>query len=164
MDSESEIRSVIEEKIPEAGSVAMFNKLSKMADEFMRTVQELKAQASSSRQGKAESLRLPEHKSRKRSLNFSPPRGGRVLVPATQDDDEMETDSLSSHTYRPRKRLLAPWKLILVKQKSKSSKQEVMQEFSDIAESDLLKSGFSAETRAPANGLGGFKPAQVIMF
>ena len=76
----------------------------------------------------------------------------------------MESDSLSSHTSGPSKRLLAPWKLILVKQKSKSSKQEVMQEFSDIAESDLLKSGFSAETRAPANGLGGFKPAQVIMF
>ena len=41
LDSESEIQSVIEQSIPEAGSVAMFNKLSKMADEFMRTVKQL---------------------------------------------------------------------------------------------------------------------------
>ena len=86
-----------------------------------------------------------------------------MFVPATQEDDDMESDSLSSHTSRPRKRLLAPWKLILVKQKSKSSKQEVMQEFSEIADNDLLKSGFSEEIRSSADGLGGFKPAQVII-
>ncbi len=75
----------------------------------------------------------------------------------------MESDFLSSHTSRPCKRLLAPWKLILVKQKSKSSKQEVMQEFSEIAENDLLKSGFSDEIQSSANGLGGFKSAQVMI-
>ena len=141
----------------------MFNKLSKMADEFRRTVKQLREQASNSKEGNVESLRCPVHNSRKRSLNFSPPRGGRVLVPATQDDDEMETDSLSSHTFRPRKRLLAPWKLILVKQKSKSSKLEVMKEFAEIAQSDLLKSGFSEEIRPSVDCLGGFKPAQVMM-
>ncbi len=40
LDSESEIQSAIEKSIPEGGSVAMFNKLSKMADEFMRTVEQ----------------------------------------------------------------------------------------------------------------------------
>ena len=126
---------MIENSIPEAGSVAMFNnKLTKMADEFMRTVKQLREQTSSSKEGNVDSLRFPVHNSRKRSLNFSPPRGGRVVVPATQEEEDMESDSLSSHTSRPRKRLLAPWKLILVKQKSKCSKQEVMQEFAEIAE------------------------------
>ena len=38
-----------------------------------------------------------------------------------------------------------------------------MQEFAEIAENDLLKSGFSEETRLSADSLGGFKPAQVMI-
>ena len=37
LHSESEIQSVIEQDIQQAGSVAMYNKLSKMADEIMKT-------------------------------------------------------------------------------------------------------------------------------
>jgi hypothetical protein len=48
-------------------------------------------------------------------------------------------------------------------QKSKSNKQEVMQEFAESAENDLLKSGFSKESRPSADSLGGFKPAQVMI-
>ena len=72
LDSESEIQSVIEQGIPEAGSVAMFNILSEMTDEFMRTVKQMREQTSSSKEGNVDSLRFPVHDSRKRSLKFSP--------------------------------------------------------------------------------------------
>ncbi len=85
------------------------------------------------------------------------------MVAATQEDENMESDSLSSHTSRPRKRLLAPWKLVLVKLKSKYTKLEVMQEFAEIAENDLLKTGFGDEARKSVDSLGGFKPAQVML-
>ena len=61
-----------------------------------------------------------------------------------------------------RKRLLAPWKIILIKLKTKKTKHEVMEEFAEIAGNDLLKSGFSDESRKTMDSLGGFKPAQVM--
>ena len=86
-----------------------------MANEFMETVKQFKEQATS-KDGKGDPLYLPDSNPRKRSLNFTPQRGGRVAVAATQEHEDMESDSLSSHISRPRKRLLAPWTLILVKQ------------------------------------------------
>ncbi len=56
IESESEIHSVAGEKIPEAGSVAMFQRLSAMANEFMITVQQFKEQASDSKDGNGDSL------------------------------------------------------------------------------------------------------------
>ncbi len=50
---------MIEKIIPEAGSFAMFNKLSKMADEFMRTAKQLREQSSSSKKGNVDSLHFP---------------------------------------------------------------------------------------------------------
>ncbi len=134
-----------------------------MADEFMRTVKQLREQTSSSKEGNVDSLHFPVPNSRKQYLNFTPQRKGREVVAATQEDEDMESDSLSSHSSRRRKRLFAPWKLVLVKLKSKSTKLEVMQEFAEIAENDLLKSGFSDEARQSVDSLGGFKPAQVMI-
>ena len=38
-----------------------------------------------------------------------------------------------------------------------------MQEFAEIVENELVKSGSSEETRPSADSLGGFKPAQVMI-
>jgi hypothetical protein len=61
-----------------------------MADEFMRTVKQLREQASSSKEGNVDSLHLPVSDPRKRSLNFTPPRRGREVVAPTQEDEDME--------------------------------------------------------------------------
>ena len=110
-------------------------------------------------------MHMPAPKSRKRSLQFTPPRNAREVVQATQEDEDMELDSLSSQTsHSRRKRLIAPWKLILIKLKSKCTKQEVMEEFAEIAANDLLKAGVSDDYRRSEDALGGFKPAQVLIF
>jgi hypothetical protein len=153
--------------MPEAGSVAMLYKLPAMADEFMETVRQFKQQTARSNDGNADPMHLPAAKPRKRSLNnlnLTPPRKAREVVQATQDDDDdMESDSLSSHTsHTRRKRLLAPWKLILVELNSKCSIQEVMDEFAEFAVGDLLKAGVSDDIRRSEDAIGGFKPAQVL--
>ncbi len=107
----------------------MFNTLSnlKMADEFMRTVKQLREWTSSSKEGHVDFLCFPVPNPRQRSLNFTPQREGRVLVvvAATQEDEDMESDSLSSHTSRPRKRLLAPWKPILVNRRARATNKRL---------------------------------------
>ena len=45
--------------------------------------------------------------------------------------------------------------------KTKCSKHDVMEEFAEIAENDLLKYGFSDKSRKTVDSLGEFKPAQV---
>ena len=149
------------------GSVAMFVRLSEMADQFMQTVNEFKRQCTGSR-SKAP-MRCPSPslplKKRKVVADFSPPRTAPDLVSATQAEDEIERDSLSSQTSRtPRRRLLAPWKIIDVKLKSRMSKSEAMAEFGEVAAADLAKAGPCDDYRPPADALGEFKPAQVKYF
>lgn len=146
------------------GSVAMFVRLSEMANQFMQTVNEFKLQSTASRSKAPMRYPSPPLPSKKRKVmaDFSPPRNAPELVSGTQEEDEIERDSLSSQTSRtPRKRLLAPWKIMDVKLKSRMSKSEAMAEFSQIAAADLAKAGPCDDYRPPADALGGFKPAQV---
>ncbi len=97
-------------------------------------------------------------------IRFSPPRFAPDLVSATQYDDDMESDSLASHSSRtPRKRLFAPWQIISVKQKSSHSKEEVFDSFTEleIAVDDLAKAGPCEDVRPSVEDLGGFKRAHV---
>jgi hypothetical protein len=75
----------------------------------------------------------------------------------------MERDSLCSQSSRlSRKRLLAPWKLIDVKLKSKVERSDAMAAFSEIAAADLAKAGPQDDYRISEDSLGGFKRAQVM--
>jgi hypothetical protein len=116
MESESEIQSVIpsQKSIPEAGSVAMFNKLSAMADEFMKTVKQLREQASSSKEVNVDPLHLPGANPKRRSLNFTPPRKAReldrqrrrtriwngTLCPRTSSPTEKVARPMENYTYQ----------------------------------------------------------------
>ena len=129
----------------------MFQKLSEMENELMETVKVFKGQATSSKLGNGNSLQSPTSNSRRRSLDFTP------------TEEDMELDSLCSHNFRaPRKKLLAQWKLIPVKQKSKCSKSKVMEEFAEFAARDLSKAGLSDDFLRSEGSLGRFKPAQVM--
>ena len=60
----------------------------------------------------------------------------------------MELDSLCLQSSRvPRKKLLAPWRLINVKLKSKCSKSEAIEEISEYTASDLSKAGPSEDNQ-----------------
>ena len=103
--SDPGIEPVAEKGNLEAGSL----KLSEMSNQFMETVNQLKARAPASRSKDAmgDSPHLLPPKQKKRMLDFTPPRNARDIVKATQDDEDMELDSLCSHSSRiPRKRLL----------------------------------------------------------
>jgi hypothetical protein len=144
------------------GSVDMFVRLSEMANQFMETVKEMRKSSKVSK-GHASP---PPAKQRKKKLVFTPPRNAPDVVMQTQemDEEDIERDSVSSQSSRvPRKRLLAPWKLIDVKLKSKVDRSEAMNAFSEIAAADLAKAGTSDDYRIPEDSFGGFKPAQVML-
>ena len=69
-------------KIPDVGSVATFQKMSGMANEFMETVKQFKEQATSSKDGKCDPLYSPVSNPSKRSLDFTPPPKAREVVHA----------------------------------------------------------------------------------
>ena len=142
----------------------MFARLSELASQFTKTVDALQRE----RDGKPSSrsqFSSPPPPARKHPIRFSPPRFAPELVSATQYDDDMERDSLASHSSRtPRKRLIAPWQIISVKLKSSHSKEEAFDAFTQIAVDDLAKAGPCEDVRPSVEDLGGFKRAHVSWF
>lgn len=96
------------------------DKLSKLASQFSRTVDELRKKIP----GSSDTSVLSDSLS-----GFSPPRiwarNAPEIIPSTQeDDDEFELDSVSSSRFN-RKRFLAPWRTIVVKTRPEHSQDRV---------------------------------------
>jgi hypothetical protein len=139
----------------------MFARLSELASQSTKTVDAFQRE----RDGKASSrsqFSSPFPPARKHPIRFSPPRFALDLVSATQYDDDMERDSLASHSSRtPRKRMIVPWQISSVKLKSSHSKEEAFDAFTEIAVDDLAKAGPCEYVRPSVEDLCGFKRAHV---
>ena len=94
---------------------------------------------------------------------FTPPKHGRLLVPATQyDDEEFERDSLASQSSRTsRVRLIGKWTVVMVKHKSECAKDEAIDAFKLYADDELAKAGSCDDVVPRKDGLGYFKRAHV---
>ena len=70
---------------------------------------------------------------------YRPPRSAPEIIPSTQQHDEVfEEDSIASSRFT-RKKLLAQWKLAMVKTRSECSEEEAFAEFAEYAQEDLAK-------------------------
>ena len=131
------------------------DKLSELASLFSRTVQQLRKQipASSNRTVRSDSL-----------SRCTPPRSAPDIIPSTQDppEDEVEYESDSVSSSRStRKKLIAPWRTIIVKERSEFSQEEAYAEFAEYAQDDLAKAGPQKDVKIGKDDYGGFKAAHV---
>jgi hypothetical protein len=142
--------------------------LSQMASKFSQTVEKLR----NARGGSSLKLKRPVHAhdgydvfnpKRKGTMRFSPPRMAPEIIPCSQrQDDDFEEDSTASQCSRtPRRRLLAAWRLVLIKYHADCSKEEAMEAFAEYAEADLARAGPKDDVRPGDDDLGGFKHSNV---
>jgi hypothetical protein len=87
------------------------------------------------------------------------------MIESTQHDDEVECEeeSVASSQAR-RKRLLPPWKSIIVKMRNDTSEEEAFAEFAEYTSQDLAKGGLYNDVKAKPDDLGGFRKNHVSYF
>ena len=124
-------------EVPVKSKEDMIEHLSDLATQFARTVDKLRmshcGQSSKPRLSLTSRDGLHVFKPMsKGSSKFFPSRKGDVIIPSTQgDDDDLEEDSTASQCSRtPRKKLLAPWRLVMIKNRQECSREEALEQFS----------------------------------
>ena len=147
---------------PALSKNGVMDRLKMLASKFNDTLRELETTKQSRKSARSEFDFHPSPP-RKRHAPFTPPKHGRLLVPATQyEDDEFDRDSLTSQSSRTaRKRLIGEWTVVMVKLKSECSKDEAIDDFKAYADDELAKAGSCEDVIPRKDGLGYFKRTHV---
>jgi hypothetical protein len=78
---------------------------------------------------------------RRDQMAFTPPRKSREIIPATQDEYDIERDSVSSRSTR--KRLQPKFKVVGTKQLADCTEAQVQEWIEQTAKADMPKAGSS---------------------
>ena len=147
---------------PALSKNGVMDRLKMLASKFNDTLRELETTKQSRKSARSEFDFHPSPP-RKRHAPFTPPKHGRLLVPATQyEDDEFDRDSLTSQSSRTtRKKLIGEWTVVLVKLKSECSRDEAIDAFKEYADDEIAKAGSCEDVIPRKDGLGYFKRTHV---
>ena len=147
---------------PALSKNGVMDRLKMLASKFNDTLRELETTKQSRKSARSEFDFHPSPPC-KRHAPFTPPKHGRLLVPATQyEDEEFERDSLASQSSRTtRVRLIGKWTVVMVKLKSECAKDEAIEAFKIYADDELAKAGSCDDVVPRKDGLGYFKRAHV---
>ena len=149
---------------PALSKSGVMERLSMLDSQFNDTLKELHSTKQSRKSARSD-FEFPPSPPRKRRAPFTPPKAGRVLVPSTQDADDLERDSLASqNSRRQRKRLIDKWQIVDVVRKSDFTKEEAYARFVERAVNELAKAGSSDDVIPRADDLGLFRRAQVSFY
>jgi hypothetical protein len=140
----------------------VLDKLSRLATQFTQTVEKLRKKGVGS--GKALKRLVPWSKSIG-SSRFTPPCESEEMIESTQHDDEeeCEEESVASSQAR-RKRLLAPWRTVMIRIRDDISEEEAFADFAEYATQDLAKAGLTNDVKSRPDDLGGFRKNHVSYF
>ena len=98
---------------------------------------------------------------RRNQMAFTPPRKSREIIPATQDEYDIERDSVSSRSTR--KRLQPKFKVVGTKQLrvADCTGAQVQEWIEQTAKADMLKAGNLEDVTSKRESIGGFLRAHV---
>ena len=148
----------------------MFTEFLNMACKFTSMVEDTRKQELMSRKTARQSLAFdspPRQAPKFRREHFTPPRHGRVEIPATQleddDDEDFERDSLAgaSQTGSTRIRLQERWRIIGTRDKLTNTPEDIKRWLEEHATAEMAKAGLFEDLHPKPSDVGGWKRAHV---